>query len=303
MRTINEVGMEILSGNPKGFYVFLGPEYGIKCKYIDSLKQHYGDLKEYPSVNSLLKMFNTRRLIPLSPCVYVVRYDEDFLSSLSEKTKSTIHKTNFIGTVVCIYEGDKAATKISKYIGDYAVQVDPVNPDFIEKYLHQEFVGLADRFVKLATKIASDYGQARNICRAIKASDQNELYRMSDNDIAALFGHEDEATEQNIRKGIAARNFGYLMKELPNIDDLNNVFYTILQTMIELDKLKDSKFAQSDIREFANKWIRPDIYHMFNQTYQLLKKSRSASFDLEDSIVYLFSLLAFKNIPAVEELS
>ena len=100
MRTINEVGMEILSGNPKGFYVFLGPEYGIKCKYIDSLKQHYGDLKEYPSVNSLLKMFNTRRLIPLSPCVYVVRYDEDFLSSLSEKTKSTIHKTNFIGTVV-----------------------------------------------------------------------------------------------------------------------------------------------------------------------------------------------------------
>lgn len=303
MRTINEVGLEILSGNPKGFYVFLGPEYGVKCKYIDSLKEHYGDYKEYQTVGDVLKIFNTRHLIPLQPKLYIVRYDEEFVSSLNDKVKSHLDKTKFIGTVVCIYDNEKQAAKFSKYLGDYSVHIDPVNPTFIEKYLHQDFPGVADRFVKLATRISNDYNQARNICRAMKASDQSELYNLSDSEISTIFGYSTESSEQNIRKGVASKNFAYLSSELEKVDDLSSVYYTILQTMIELDKLKDNKFTQSDIREFASKWTRPDIYYMFNHTYRELKNSRSYSMDLKDSLLYLFSLLAFKNIPATGDLS
>lgn len=299
MRTINDVGKEILSGNPKGFYVFLGPEYGIKMRYIDSLKEHYGEYKEYEYVDDVLKIFNTRHLIPLKPILYIVRYDEEFVSKLSEKVKQTIDRTNCIGTLVCIYENEKQAQKLDKYIGNYCVNIDPVNPKFVEKYLHQEFSGVPDRLVKLATKISTDYGQARNICKSIKAANMSKLNNLTDAEISNLFGYDATSSESNLRRGIAARNFNYLCSEMSKIDDKSTIYYTILQTMIDLDRIKDNRYYQSDIKEYEKKWTRPDIYYMFNHTYEMLKKSRLLSFDIEDSLVYLFSLLAFQSIPPV----
>ena len=111
MLTIQEVGTEILGNTPKKFYIFGGTEYGIKCKYIDIMKEHYGKFKECQSVNEIIKLMSTRHFIPLEPTLYIIRYDEEFLSSLSDDTEKQIDKLNIVGTVVCIYELDKHVVK------------------------------------------------------------------------------------------------------------------------------------------------------------------------------------------------
>ena len=103
MATIQEVGLQILQGTPGQFYVFCGTEYGVKLRYIDILTKHYnGNCVNASSVNEVLNLMRKKRLIPLDPTVYVVRYDDEFLSSLSDKTGDEIAHTNIAGTLVCI---------------------------------------------------------------------------------------------------------------------------------------------------------------------------------------------------------
>ena len=41
MLSVQDVGTQILGGNPGKFYVLCGTEYGIKKKYIDVLNSYY----------------------------------------------------------------------------------------------------------------------------------------------------------------------------------------------------------------------------------------------------------------------
>ena len=98
MLTIQEVGTEIMQGTPRSFYVMTGSEYGIKRMYIQYLKDHYKNYKEADTVDSVLTTMSTKHFVPLVPTVYVVRYDESFIASLSDKTASRIKNTNIVGT-------------------------------------------------------------------------------------------------------------------------------------------------------------------------------------------------------------
>lgn len=303
MRTIQEVGTEILTKDPQKLYVMVGPEYGIKMKYVKLLKEFYGELKEVPTVKEVLNMMSKKHLVPIKPCVYIVRYDESFVQSLNEAVRKRIQQLNILGTLVCIYDNAKHAAKLDKFLPEYTVSVDTVNSKYLEKYLHQDFPGIADRFVNIAIECSSDYGQAQSMCRAMKCINPADLYKLSDSAIGELFGHHSTSTESQLRKGIAARNFKYLVSVIDGLEDMSNVYYVILQTMIDLDKLKDSKYGQSDIRDYAKNWTREDIYHMFTHTYAELKKSRTYSMDISLSVIYLFSLLQFTKVPSLEVLS
>ena len=75
----------------------------------------------------------------------------------------------------------------------------------------------------------------------------------------------------------------------------------MLQTLIDLDKLLDNSRMQSDIQKYAKNWSRENIYYMFMNTYDELKKSRSGSgYDIKMSLIYLFGLLKFQPIPSPE---
>ena len=50
-------------------------------------------------------------------------------------------------------------------------------------------------------------------------------------------------------------------------DNVDSMMYTILSTMIELDKLMDNSYAQSDIKMYLKRWTRQDIYYMFVNTH------------------------------------
>lgn len=304
MLTIQEVGNEILGNSPRSFYVFTGVEYGVKEKYLSILTKYYGSSKEAYSVKALLDMMATKHLIPLQPCLYIVRYDEEFLASLNDSMSNKIKSSKIIGTVVCIYDkSTKGSNKLEKYLSDFTVSIDTVNESFIRRYLHSDFPTLPDRLINLAANIGSDYGDSQKICKSMSVIPPEDLFALSDDKLTELFGKSSNSTETEIKRGIASRNFTHLIKLVDTYSgELDSLLYTILSTMIELDKIVSNKYVQSDLREFDRRWNHKDIFNMFMNTYSELKKLRSYATDSYASLVYLFGLLKFSEIPAVEEM-
>lgn len=303
MLSIQELGTQILGGAPGKFYILGGTEYGIKKKYIDILTQHYsGNYNFADTVDEVLGLMGKKHLIPLKPAVYVVRYDESFVASVNENTSKRIQNLNIIGTIVCLYENSKHLTKLEKYLPDYTSIIDAVSPQFILKYLKADFPNLPDKYLKIAVDATNDYNRSRNMCRCMAFASPQVLGSLPDSEIVKMFGCYDNSTEVQIRKGVAAKQFKYLIdlsEKYP--DDADRILYTILQTMIELDKALDNKHAQSDVREYVKNWTREDIYYMFMNTYNELSKLRSlSSYDVQNSLVYLFGLLKFQRIPSPE---
>lgn len=302
MLSVQELGTQILGGNPGKFYILGGTEYGVKDKYISILKQHYGQLVESPTVQEVLNMMNKKHIIPLKPSVYVIRYDETFLSTLSDATSNKIANANIVGTIICIYESSKHLNKCDKYLPDYTSVIDSVSPQFVKKYLHSDFPKLADRLVDIAVAISDNYGQAKNMCRCMNSIHEENIIAMKDDEISKLFGCYDTSTELQIRQGVASRHFSYLISLADKYeDDGDRILYAILQTMIELDKAMDNSYVQSDVRQYLKLWTREDVYYMFMNTYEELNKIRSmSSYDISNSLVYLFGLLKFERIPDPE---
>ena len=307
MITIQELGTSILSDTPGKFYVLGGSEYGVKDKYLTKLQQLYnGNKYEYPAVADVINMMNTRHLIPLQPSLYVVRYDEVFVSTLNESVANRIRSTKICGTLVCIYSDTKHISKIDKFLPEFTSQIEAVNPKFIAKYLKQDYPQLDDRCIQLALKCSSDYGHARTICQSLCNVDKPLLSTTDDKYLIHLFGCGHQSTDNEIRLGVAARNFNYLIRAISNYDgEINSLYYVILQTMIDIEKVLTSKYADVDIKEYKKLWKLQDVYWMFMHTYTYLINSRSSNTSAtpESSLILLFALLTFKDIPSLEALN
>ena len=305
MLSIQDVGKQIISNNPLKFYVFAGNEFGIKTKYINMLESYYGHKEEYQDVDTILNYMKTKHIIPLSPAVYVVRYDDQFVSSLNNKSQEYIDSINIVGTIICIYESPKQISKLSKYLSNYTVSIDKVDSKFVNKYLHEDFPRMPDNYIKYALEISTDYNQAYNICNCLSYLSNEELYKLSRNDIYNIFGYKYIAKESDIKIGIASKNFKFLSKLLEEYgDSADSIVYMIMSTMIELDKLLNNKYSDSILRPYINNWSRPDIYYMFKHSYNELKKLRRLSIsDPMNSVIYLFGLLQFSSIPSEDMMS
>lgn len=302
MRTIQEVGLEIFNNNPAPLYFFVGSEIGIKEKYIEIIRDYYGESVSANSLTDLFKMMKTRHLVPLKPKLYVVRYDDDFISTLNDKTAKDISNINIVGTIVAIYENSKISTKLDKYLSNYTVPVERVADNFVESYLQQDFPDLSKRFIELAVKHSTNYGQAKNICRSLSACDRKHLSKLTDEKIADLVGYTRLSTETQVKYGLASRNIPYLMNVIDTFDgEADSILYTMLSTLIELEKINGRKYTDSDLKEYSKCWDLEDIYNMFMQCYTCLKTLRSASVSEPKNILYyIASLLAYRPIPAVE---
>lgn len=304
MLTIQEVGTEIMKGHPRSFYIMTGSEYGIKKMYIKYLQEYYHSYKEADSVESILSTMNTKHFVPLHPTVYVVRYDESFINSLNDKTSSKIRNTNIIGTIVCLYESDKHTSKVEKYLGDYTVHIERVNSTFIKKYLKKDFPRLDDLCIEAAVESCVDWYEAENMCRCMMLDKPEHLRTQSKEDLKVTFGKAQELDEKAIKPIVASRNFNsllYLMTKKEGEED--SILYSILSTMLELEKIHTNKYAESDLKKYQKDWPLSDIYNMFMQTYQQLKYMRSISPDPKNVLLYLITLMQFQEIPSVEVMS
>lgn len=302
MISIQELGLSILSDSPKKLYFLGGSEYGVKDKYIEKLTKLYGDMSEYSDIKSIVSLFSVRHLVPLKPKLYVVRYDDQFVSSLNAAIASKLKSLKISGTVLGLYEDPKQIEKLDKFFTDCTSVIENVNPQFIEKYLHQDFPKLDDRSIHVATLSSSSYGHARNICKSMSYTRPELLASMSDVQLASLFGCNQSVAETEFRKYIASKNFGALVRLLESFDgDHDSLMYVILQTMIDLEKAKTSKYPGDEFKDVIKLWTIPDIYYMFMHTYSELQELRSnTSTDIDNSLIYLFGLLPFQQIPSTE---
>lgn len=301
MKSLQQVGTEILTNNPTKLYIFTGVEYGIKSAYIKSLHQYYGDVKEISRVADVVSLMSVKHLVPLKPCLYVVRYDEEFISTLSEVTANKLKSLNIAGTLVCIYSDAKHSAKLEKYLSDVTTSIDEIAPQFIYKYLKRDYPAVPDQILNSVIKYSTDYGQADIRCRVLSLLTSEELYSLTDADIVQLFGVLNDSSDSRFKRAVASRNFESCLHTLEDVSQYDNYLYSILSTMIELEKAVTNKYASSSLREFASRWTLTDIANMFEHTFQELLQLRQGVGDPQLSLIYLLSLTQFSTIPEWEK--
>lgn len=302
MLSIQQLGLEILNHTPRNFYVLGGSEYGIKARYIDELTKYYGQKIECNTVSEIIASSKIKQLIPLGSALYVVRYDEDFGSSISVDLAKEIINLKISGTVVCLYE-TKYFSKIEKYLPDNSSFIEPIQSNMIMKYLKSEFPNCSNHLLSIATKICRNYGHARNICVGMSACNPAIIDDMSDDDICTLFGYVEDSGNKEMQIAIASRKFANVNKCISEYtESYDSVIYDFLSVAVELDKLFDKKRVESNLSEYANLWKRQDIYNLFMQAYNQLSLIRSLSVEPQNCLTYLAGLLQFNNIPSVGEM-
>lgn len=302
MKTLQEAGMEILSNHPASFYIFAGSEYGIKQKYINHLTSYYGKCVESSCVSDVLTIMNTRHIIPLQPCLYIVRYDEQFVSSLNPSVVSKLPLNKIVGTLVCLYESDKHVSKLDKFLSDYIVVIEGVSSSLVSKYLRADFPNLDDRFIQISSSISTNYSQAHNICEGMSLCDPQLLHSMSDDQLAKLFGYSSDYGEDSFKISVASRNFRYLVSFISDDSDFDSLMYSMLSVCIDLDRVMDSPNYQCPVKPYAKYWTREDVYYFFMHCYSKLIESRSTASSSKETLIYLLGILQFQRIPSPEEL-
>lgn len=302
MLSIQDIGLSILGDSPKNFYILGGSEYGIKDKYIEILVSKIGPKIEYANVMDVISLMSKNHIIPLQPQVYVVRYDKVFLSSVNKDLASKILSLNIIGTLVLVYEDDKDVAKLDKLFPDNTASIDSIGEKHMIKYLKSDFPDLDDRTIGYAAKHATNYFQAKNICRCLNIIQDKVL--LTEQQIVALFDIKTTYSGNDVQIAVANKNFNALIYIADHYEgDIQSILYQILRTMVELDKCLDNKHTSSPLRDYAKKWTRADIYFMFNHTYEAIKSLRSGyTAEIKDVITYLGALLMFKNIPDMRSL-
>jgi hypothetical protein len=302
MLTIQDLGLSIMSDTPKNLYFLGGTEFGIKEKYIDILTSKIGNRIEYSNALDLIASMEKKQMIPIPPAVYVIRYDKVFLSKINAELQQRIKKCKINGCIVFIYESDSDVNKVDKFFPENTAIVTHVDSKFIIKYLKTDFPELKEDYFRIVANIASDYYQAKNICRCIYSI--QDKYTLTEAQIKWLFGMDTTYSDTDIMLAVANRDFASLVYMSEHYDgDIQNILYIILKTMLELDKCLDNKYASSVVQKASKYWTRYDIYFMFNHTYNALKQLR-LGYTNEPSlyIVYLAALLRFKNIPDLQVL-
>lgn len=297
MLSIQDVGLSILGDDPKNFYILGGTEYGIKDKYIEILTSKVGAKLEYSTVMDVINLMSKYHIIPLQPQVYVVRYDKGFVGSVTKELATKLLSLNIVGTLVLIYEDTKDIAKLDKLFPDNTAIIDPVDLKHLMKYLRSDFPDLDKKTIEHVAKHSVNYYQAKNICRCLDVIKDKTL--LTEKQILALFDIQPNYSNEDIQIAIATKDFNSLVYMTEHYDgDVQNILYLILRTMIEFDKCIDGKYVNSPLKKYVKGWTKPDIYFMYNHTYNAIKSLRSGyTVEVSDLITYLGALMLFKNIP------
>lgn len=295
--TIQEAGVTILTGCPRPFYIFTGTEYGIKLKYIKTLSEHYGKIVEADTVASLMKSFRIKQLIKQPPSVYVVRYDSDFINDMDAKTVDTIKNAKINGTVVCIYESDKHASKCEKFLPEYTVNISRVDDKFVAKYLKEDFKNddISSGMIDFAVRNSQNYYDASLMCESLRNIAGDDFNKCSESDLHSIFGIVNQSSDDKFREAILMKHYTYALDVIESYSgDLNSLIYVILSAMIDMEHALSGGNAKKDIGYHRNNWNIESVHGMFYQTYSMLEKLRSSSaVTVKEALIYLVSLLPY----------
>lgn len=301
MLSIQDVGLSIMGDTPKSLYFLGGPEYGVKFKYINILASKLGSIQEFSGMMSFISFMSKIHIIPMQSHVYVIRYDKEFISKLNADLADTLTHLDILGTVVVLYDDEASIRKLNKFFPDNVAVINYVDSKYLIKYLKADFPDLNPKIFKFIAANIQDYYQARLVAGCLNCVRNTPAGNMTESEISSLFGLVPTVSNSDIQIAVASRNYVDYLNLLDNYDrDYNSIIYIILNTMSELDKVLDNKFANSPVKKFGDKWTRADVYCMFNQTYYVLDVLRNGfHVDIKDMLIYLGALLRFQQIPDV----
>ena len=298
MRTIQEIGIEFLNKDVKSFYIFGGCEYGIKMKYIEIIKSLYQNYIECESLIDLLSTLSTKSLLPRPKTLYIIRYDDEFVSKLDKKVVDKLKSSAIPGTIIMLYDNDKQINKLDKFLPEYTVIIDKVDSRFIEKYLKADFPELDDEYIKIASELCDDYYEGKLLCNSMSMIDKNELASLSKNEISDLLGKTNLVTTNMIKSCVGARSISTMCKILDVYQNYDDILYRMLSAFVELEKSLTGNRCEMD--KYKNYWTIENVYNMYMHTFNLLCNLRRINIDPKYQIICLFSLMQYKNIPSYE---
>ena len=239
-----------------------------------------------------------KRLVLESPSLYVVRYDEDFVSKLDEKTSSYVKSAKIPGTIVCLYENNKHCKKVEKFLSDYTVCIDKVDKRFILKYLHSEFKRLPDDVLEFVSGHSRNYGHARNVATCISYLDRDSISSLSKLELSKMCSFSEES--DSIVNEIIRKDINYLLCNVCNGDVEDSYIYAFLSASLELEKVLSTP-SSLNYKNYSRFWTIEDSYNLFVHSYDMIKKIRSLSCSPTNCLIYLISLLSFRRIPQFSE--
>lgn len=302
MISIQTFGTEIAQSKPRSFYAFCGSEYGVKMKYLSIISGIYSGRKvEMDSVDKVLTMMSVKRILPLQPSLYIIRYDEAFMKD-ADKYVSRIQKAKIIGTITVLFDSPAAEGRLEKYIPDNIVVFDPVDKRFIFKYLRKDFPDLSDITLNEILKTTTDYINAYNVCRSMINLDPKIRNALSESEIKNTFCVSQSVDIDSIKYGIAARDARYCLDIISRYDGQSDaIIYSILSALLEIEKCLTYKNTGSYANKHIKVWNIFDVQSMFNSMYDILMKSRTVGgVDLLYGIKCIICSMCYSPIPKFE---
>lgn len=288
MITLQEAGKQILSGNPNRFYIFCGEDFGIKRRYLQSIIDTYGGKFQIcDTVDSVLNLMSHKHLIPLEPKAYVVKYDELFISNLSEKYAKKCLESKIIGTLVVFMENEKHCKKCDKYLPECSIDFVKTNPKFVFKYLADDYASLVpEDVIRSIVDMCGDYNSANIVCEIVSRLPNSSAVTLED--ISKFYYNPDSSDAKILKQFISGKKFGESVEVLDRLPNYESAYYAILSALLDLEKSDNSS------------WSKEDIVNMYNQVYNQIALSRKYTINIYDSVVYLLALMRFGTVPSVE---
>lgn len=302
MRSIQDVGAEILGMHPGKLYIFTGKNYGIKKKYIAKVKEAYGGkYLEVDNIEYLIKLSTTKRILPLQPTVYISRHDSKFVSDLSEKNKTTLDKINLPGTVIIVYDDTKQCDKVEKYLSDNCVRFEDISPNVVKKYLVKDYPNIPESIIDYIIGKSADYARCDTICQQLNELNTSEITGLSDAEISKIFYMSSEYSQDKLKAAVIHRNSDYLFRYFESGNDISDFPYIIFGALVDIEKeLSGKLYRNSD--NISKSWTFNDVYNLYDITYRLFIKSRSETIDIKNMMCLIVSLLRYNPIPAWEDI-
>ena len=304
MITIQQAGTQILGNNPKPLYFMCGSEYAIKQQYINHLKGIYKSYQLVDDLQDLFRSFSKKSLISPASCLYVSRYDSLFIKSIDkDKSDKLTSKIPASCCIVCVYEDEKAFSKLNKCFPDNTVRVDNVDSKYIKKYLKRDYPKLDERYIDLVCDNCEfGYGRAKAACGQLNCI-RDFLHSIDDQALLYMLDLSKSNTEQQMMEAAAARSFAGVMHVVDNFEgDVSILLNGMCHVAIELDKALTKKSIDTFAQKYTSNWSVEDVYNFFDQAYtQTLKLRSSIGGNPYNSLVYLASLLKFSKIPSVKQ--
>lgn len=300
MRTIQDVGKEILSDNPKKLYIFLGKEYILKEKYIEFVTQHYsGNVREVNSYDDFTQIMRSTSFILPLPTNYIIRYDSVFIKQLSKVIVSELLNAvnNLNGTLIFVYEQDSDAKKLDKFFADYTVTFFPISTQLQLRYLSQDYNGLNEIVLNNIIQLNCGYSISDKICNALSYCTDSTL--ITNQSIKSTFLSQYNNIISSLQLYFADKNYAGICRILDSILDLYNIHYKLLSVIIELMKVRKSSYMNSAYKQYAPKWTNSDLYNMFNIIYNEIINLRTKTSDAYNSILYIATFLCYDKIPEI----